>query len=81
MAESLIEPGSFVTWGPGKENLFRMFHHNTAFRLYPRVPITGMLKRKDGKAGLMVCITPSGKREEIPVLLSECIPAVIPHAE
>ncbi len=77
----MIEPGTFVKWSPAQEILYKMFHRNTAFRMYPRVPISGFLKRIDGKAALLSCIAPNGKREEIPVLLSECIPAGVPHAE
>jgi hypothetical protein len=77
----MIEPGNIVSWSPAKEQLHKMFHRDTAFRLYQRIPITGILKRKDGNVGLLACIAPSGKREEIPVYLSELIPAGVPHAE
>lgn len=75
-----IGPG-FVKWSPARENLYKMFHRDTAFRMYQRIPITGYLKQIDGKAGRLRCISPAGKVEEIPVLLSECIQAGVLHAE
>jgi len=76
----MVEQG-FVKWSPAKEHLHKMFHRDTAFRLYSRVPITGYLKHIDGNAGRLSCIAPSGKTEEFPVLLSECVPAGVLYAE
>lgn len=69
----MIETG-FCKWSPSQDRLFQMFRHDTAFRLYRRVPITGILRRIDCDAGQFSCIGPSGKMEVYPVLISEIMP-------
>jgi hypothetical protein len=74
----MIEPGTIAEWHP--ENLHALFRRETAFRMYQRIPITGMISRVDGKAGILKCMGPHGF-EEIPVLLSELKNTGVPHAE
>ena len=76
----MITDGSMVRWNPQQDHLYEMFSRETAFRLYHMVPIPGIVKHVSREAAIMSFMGPRGK-EEIPVLLSELIPAGVARAE
>jgi hypothetical protein len=75
----MMQKGAIVQWTP-RDDLHKLFPRGTAFRLYQMVPLAGVIEDISGNAARMSFRTPKGK-EHMTVLLSECIPAGVAHAE
>ena len=75
----MLSPGSFVLWNP--KDLTKIFCENTAVMFAEKTPLVEMISRVDGEIGRISYLNPNGKKGEIAVLLSECSPIGVPHAE
>lgn len=73
----MIQDGQIVQWS--HPDLYACFSRETAFRLYRMLPITGMIRDVNGNMGILSFIGPHG-REQLPVLLAECVPVGVNHA-
>jgi hypothetical protein len=75
----MIGAGQFVRWNP--PDISQIFCEDTAVMFSDKLPLMGMLSRIDGQIGRMSYMQANGKKGEIPVLMSELMPAGVAHAE
>lgn len=73
MDESRIEPWQKATWRP--PHLELIFNEEDQATVKRRLPISGIMIRVDGRAGLLAYELPNGKIARQAVLLDECLPA------